>query len=91
MASSTAVVATETEGARELIKPGETGLLVPIGDVDKLAEAILLFLKDKDERTRLASAAQQAALVNFSVERMIAETEEIYQAAIQENRREPWV
>jgi glycosyltransferase involved in cell wall biosynthesis len=89
MASSTAVVATETEGARELIKPGETGLLVPIGDVDKLAEAILLFLKDKDERTRLASAAQQAALVNFSVERMIAETEEIYQAAIRENRREP--
>ena len=84
MASSTAVVATETEGARELIKPGETGLLVPIGDVDKLAEAISLLLDDRDERTRLAIAAQQAALVNFDVERMIAETEDIYRAAIQD-------
>lgn len=85
MASSTAVVATETEGARELIKPGETGLLVPIGDVDKLAEAISLLLDDRDERIRLASAAQHAALVNFDVERMIAETEDIYRATIQDN------
>jgi glycosyltransferase involved in cell wall biosynthesis len=88
MASGTAVVATETEGAREIIKPGASGLLVSIGDVDKLAEAISRLLKDRDERTRLATAGQQAASVNFSVERMIAETEEIYRAAIQENRRE---
>jgi len=83
MASRTAVVSTETEGARELIKSGETGLLVPIEDVDKLAQTIQMLLKDKDERTRLATAAQQTAAAQFSVERMIAETEEIYRAAIQ--------
>jgi glycosyltransferase involved in cell wall biosynthesis len=88
MASGTAVVATETEGAREIIKPGASGLLVSIGDVDKLAEVISRLLKDRDERTCLATAGQQAASVNFSVERMIAETEEIYRAAIQENRGE---
>jgi glycosyltransferase involved in cell wall biosynthesis len=82
MASGAAVVATETEGAVELIQSGETGLLVPIGDVDKLAEAILGLLGDSAERIRLGQAAQQAAMARFSVERMVAETEEIYRAEI---------
>jgi glycosyltransferase involved in cell wall biosynthesis len=85
MASSTAVVATETAGARELIKTEETGLLVPIGDVAKLAEAIMLLLKNKHQRLLLGRAAQEAAMANFSLERMIDETEEIFRAAIQEN------
>ena len=83
MASRTAVVATETAGAGELVEAGETGLLVPIGDVDKLAESISLLLRDKDERVRLGGAAQQSALKNFSIERMIAETEAIYEAEVQ--------
>jgi glycosyltransferase involved in cell wall biosynthesis len=82
MASSTAVVATETEGAREIIKPGETGLLVPIGDVDRLTIAILKLLQDETERIRLGTAAQLVASSRFSVARMIAETEEIYRAEI---------
>jgi len=83
MASGTAVVATETEGASELIKTGETGLLVPIGNVDKLAESILLLLRDKEARVRLGGAAQQAAAANFGLERMIAETEAIYRAEVE--------
>ena len=84
MASGTVVVATETEGASELIETGETGLLVPIGNVDTLAESILRLLKDKDERLRLGGAAQHTAAANFSLERMIEETEAIYQAELQE-------
>lgn len=86
MASGTAVVATETDGARELIKAKETGLLVPIGDVKKLAEAILSLLKDKPARVRLGTAAQLAASTQFAVERMVEETETIYSAEIDENR-----
>ena len=82
MASGTAVVATETEGASELVKTGETGLLVPIGNVDKLAESILLLLRDKEARVRLGGAAQQAAAANFGLERMIAETEAIYRSEV---------
>jgi glycosyltransferase involved in cell wall biosynthesis len=87
MASGTAVVATETAGARELIRSGETGLLVPIGDVNKLADAISDLLNDKLKRIGLASTAQEYASSSFGVERMIAETEEIYRAAIDENAR----
>jgi glycosyltransferase involved in cell wall biosynthesis len=84
MASGAAVVATETEGALELVKAGQTGLLVPVGDVDKLAESILLLLKEVNERVRLGRAAQLAASASFDVERMIAETEAIYKAELEE-------
>lgn len=87
MATSTAVVATETEGAREIIKSGETGLLVPIGDVDKLADAISRLLKDEAERVRLGTAAQIAVSSRLSVARMIAETEAIYRAEIGEKEK----
>jgi glycosyltransferase involved in cell wall biosynthesis len=83
MASGAAVVATETEGAKEIIQPGETGLLVPIRDVDKLAEAVLELLDNKDRRIRLGRAAQQSVGAQFAIERMIDETEEIYRAEIE--------
>jgi glycosyltransferase involved in cell wall biosynthesis len=87
MASSAAVVATETEGAREIIQPGETGLLVPARNVDKLADAVLELLESQDSRLRLGRAAQHAVVSQFSVERMIDETEEIYRAEIEKNLR----
>ena len=87
MASATTVVATETAGARELVKTGETGLLVPIGDVDQLAAAIIRLLKDEDERIRLRKSAQQEAATNFGIERMIAETEAVYQAEVEADKK----
>jgi glycosyltransferase involved in cell wall biosynthesis len=75
-------VATRTQGAVELIESGETGLLVPIGDIDQLTETITGLLRDHEKRVRLGQAAQQAAVTRFSVERMIAETEEIYRSEI---------
>lgn len=83
MASSVAVVATETEGAREIIEPGETGLLVPIKDVGKLAAATLDLLGDRDRRLRLGRAAQQSVAAKFGVDRMIDETEAIYREEIE--------
>lgn len=85
MASSAAVVATETEGALEIIQSGETGLLVPIRDVDKLAAAILELLGNKDRRIHMGRAAQQSVAAQFSVERMIDETEEIYRTELGKN------
>jgi glycosyltransferase involved in cell wall biosynthesis len=83
MASSVAVVATETEGAREIIQPGETGLLVPIKDVGRLAAATLDLLGDKHKRLRLGRAAQKSVAAKFGVERMIDETEAIYRKELE--------
>jgi len=82
MAAGTAIVATETAGARELIKPGETGLLVPVGDVDQLAASIVGVLRNENGRIRMGTAAQKIAAERFTIERMIDETEKIYQGSL---------
>lgn len=78
MASASAIVATETGGALELIRPNETGLLVPVANVEGLASAIVRLLTTEDLAQQLGTAAQKAALENFSIERMVDETEKIY-------------
>ncbi len=78
MASGTPVVATATEGARELITTSETGVLVPVGDVEELAAAIARIVSDSKIASAIAIAAQQVAAERFTVERMIAETERVY-------------
>ncbi len=83
MASGSSVVATETEGAREIIQTGETGVLVPVGDVVAMAAAVGELLADHDKRVRLGTAAQQAVAAQFGIERMIEETEEIYRAEVE--------
>ncbi len=83
MASGTSVVATETEGAREIVEHRQTGLLTPVGDASQLATSIMELLGDEEQRARLGAAAQQAVAAQFSVDRMVEQTEAIYQAEIE--------
>ena len=78
MASKTAVVATATLGACEIIRNGETGLLTTIGDANELGDKIKLLMADEVKRTTLAAAAQTEVVRKFDVKRMIDETEKIY-------------
>ena len=55
-ASGTAVVAADSPGLRDSVRRDETGLLVPYGDVDRLAEALVQVLEDRPRRERLAAA-----------------------------------
>ncbi len=82
MASGTAVVATATEGAREIIRTRETGLLTPIRSPNELATGIQSLLTDEATRLRLAEAGQRDVAERFSVGRMVEETEEIYRASL---------
>lgn len=77
MASGTAVVATRTAGAQEIISEGETGVLVEIGHVEQLRDAIARLLRDAELRTRLGRAASQD-MRRFSLSTMINKTERIY-------------
>jgi glycosyltransferase involved in cell wall biosynthesis len=79
MAAGVPVVATGSEGAREIIEPNQTGRLVPIGEVQETAKAIIDLLKDRNERERLAQNAQIAARERFSLQQMVAKTEQVYE------------
>ncbi len=59
-ACGTATVASDSPGLRETVRHGETGLLVPHGDVDALAEALAQIL-EPGNRDRMGRAAHLMA------------------------------
>lgn len=76
MASGTAVIATETAGASELL--GDKQLLVPISDPLGLAEAVCRLLADDGKRLEIASGLAQRAGGDFAAKKMIDTTEKLY-------------
>lgn len=84
MAAGTAVVTTETEGAKELIEDQTTGVLVPIGDVPRIADAVNKLLEDPERRREMGARAQEAANTRFSLQRMVDQIEKIYTADFHE-------
>lgn len=74
MAAARPIVATHAGGIPEVVIDGETGLLVPIRDHVRLAEAIVRVLKDRDLRGRLGAAGLRRVRAEFSVDRMVDET-----------------
>lgn len=82
MAAGVPVVATATGGAREIVEDKVTGKLVPVGDVEGLAEAVSALLTDASERRLMGERARLRARERFSLERMVAETEALYKEVL---------
>jgi glycosyltransferase involved in cell wall biosynthesis len=66
------VICTDTGGNGELIEDGINGFLVPVGDVDRLADRLVKVLSDSAMARRLGEAARDTAR-SYSVSRMIDE------------------
>lgn len=62
------LVASRTQGLREVVRDGETGLLVTPDDPRALADAIATLLDDRTLATELATRGRADALDRFSVE-----------------------
>lgn len=82
MAAGVPVIATASEGARELIDDQQTGRLVPIGNSEALADAISGLLADSELRERLSAEAQRRVRDRFSLERMLDATEDVYREVL---------
>ena len=65
-----AMVATDVPGCREIVREGVTGLLVPAENPEALARAIARLMDDPELRQRYGRAARQAAVNEFSSERV---------------------
>lgn len=59
------VVATDIRGCREAVVEGETGRLVPLGDVESLARALADLLEDEPRRRAMGAAARALAERRF--------------------------
>jgi glycosyltransferase involved in cell wall biosynthesis len=78
MAAGVPVVATRVGGTPEALTDGEHGLLVPPGDVPALANAMTNVLENADLARRLARAGRTRVCECYSVDRMVAATERLY-------------
>jgi len=72
------IVASDIDGVREVVRSGETGVLVPPRDPGSLAAALILLLMDQDLAGKLGERARRDIPSDFALERMVRETEALY-------------
>ena len=77
MASNIPVVATDVGGVGEIVHDGETGLLVPPANPERLAESILKVVNDDELKRKLVSKSNKQ-IQKFDLETMVDKFEEIY-------------
>jgi L-malate glycosyltransferase len=89
MAAGAPVVATRVGGTPEAIDDGVHGLLVPPGDARALADAVCQVLADPELAGRLGAAARQSVVERFSMDRMVASTQALYENLLESRNRVP--
>jgi glycosyltransferase involved in cell wall biosynthesis len=72
------VIAAAIGGLEDLVRDGETGLLVPSGESEPLAEAMLSLASDPDRAAAYGVEARRRALERFPEDRCTERTEEVY-------------
>jgi glycosyltransferase involved in cell wall biosynthesis len=79
MAAGIPVIATDVAGTRDVVRDGETGLLVPPGDVPALREAIRQIFDNQELKSKLAQAGRQIVVHDFRLEDCVHRMEKLYQ------------
>ena len=77
-AAGVPVVATNAGGTRTVVTDGETGFVVPIGDIPALAERLTRLRDDAGLRRRLADTGREQMRTRFCAERMVDDVERLY-------------
>lgn len=78
MMRGTMVVASDVGGFPEMIEPGVSGMLVPRGDADALADSLVTCLADRERCDKMGAQARERALREFSAETMGGRFIELY-------------
>lgn len=74
------VVASDVGGVAEVIRPGETGWLVPAGDPEALAGAIVEALTDRPRARRMGTQGRKLVESEHSLEAMGEQVERLYRS-----------
>jgi len=80
MACGVPIVASGGGGVPDIIRDGETGLLVPPAEVEPLARAIVELNRDPARAARMGEAGRRRALEHFLEDRATDRTEILYRA-----------
>jgi dTDP-4-amino-4,6-dideoxygalactose transaminase/lipopolysaccharide/colanic/teichoic acid biosynthesis glycosyltransferase/glycosyltransferase involved in cell wall biosynthesis len=77
-ASSRAIVATNVPGCREIVRHGHNGLLVEVRNATMLAQSLRILIENPALRARMGCKGRHLAVAEFSNDRVIVETLEVY-------------
>jgi glycosyltransferase involved in cell wall biosynthesis len=83
MACGKPVIATPVGGVAEAVVDGETGFLVTPGDVDGLAAAMTRLVREDGLAARMGAAGRRRGEAKFSVKRMVAQIEALYDSLLE--------
>ncbi len=75
-------ISFDNDGAPEVVLPGETGLLVPLGDVGGLSDAIVELASDDTTRRRMGEAGRALCVDLFDWKKMVDEIEALYERLV---------
>lgn len=84
MAAGVPVVATNVGGNPELVKDGETGMLVPLGNEDRLVEVLLRLVQNGDLRLHCAQRAREFSRSSFHIDVICRRYEDLYLSLLKE-------
>jgi glycosyltransferase involved in cell wall biosynthesis len=87
MAAGLPVVASDVGGMGELVEDGATGILVPAGDVEALADALARIVGDAELRTALGDAGRRRAEQLFDLPAFRQAHLDLYRAQLTANAR----
>ncbi len=90
MISGKPVVATKVGGIVDVVKDGETGILVPPGDADALAKAIVTILKDEELAQRMGETGKRRIDERFIAKTMVKKITEVYEELIESTDEHRW-
>jgi glycosyltransferase involved in cell wall biosynthesis len=76
------MVATDVAGCREIVRPGETGLLVPYDDAEALTSAIEQLAASAELRARYGAAARRRVVEKFSAGAIGQQTVDLYRRLV---------
>lgn len=82
MAAGVPVIATASGGTSEMIRPGETGWLIPPADASALARSISQVLAHPAQSEEIAARARAFVERRFSLQRMVTAVEQLYQETL---------
>ncbi len=87
-ASGTPSIASELPGVRTVVRDGDTGLLVPPGDVIELRKAILTLLEQPEVRRRFGLSARTHAEQHYDWGPLMDRLEKTYESVLgQQSKR----
>lgn len=82
MASGCVVVASRTGAFEYIVKPGETGTLVPTGDAQALASAVSALMQEPDKLALMGQTGRASVAAEFSIEKEAEGIAQVYRAVL---------